>query len=784
MTLHKGYSGRVVLIVLFCLSTFALGQPQSNGPRPVEKLATDLVNAATQRERSGLLGANKKLVTPELRKALVARGNSFLLKRDYAQAQDIYRLSLSIAEEIGDKFGIAQSRQYMGIAYYAQGNDVLALENLEAALKLFEDLDDKLETGRTLVSTALVRKNQEQPAKAIDLLQKALNYFELLNNKEEIVNVLNTVGGIYLSQGESSLASKSFQQSLALDPAGKNFFEVASTFYFQGNFDQAIVYYQKALAYFEQKGNQLGIGDALASLGNASYNQGNYDLALEYYQKLLVIQEKLGQGSEVSTTLLTIGEINFSRGNLSLALANYQRSLELAEQSGNKIAAALRLANIALIRDLQGNDEVALQYYEKCLELLKGSEVFALTARVWASIGHIYYVQSRYDLALSAYQSSLKVRESMADKAGAARVLQNLGMVYVANGQNAQALAVYQKALAQFAALGNNAEQARAMTNIAMVQALDGNNDQALSSIKEALGLAKQSSNREVLWLAHSQAGKIYVGLNQPLKARQEFDEAIKVLEEMQARNPGGEQGFEGNKLYPYLAAAQSLIDEGKALEALNYAEQAKLQTLRSLISKARITKTLTPDEQKEEYRVTSGLASLTARVNRESDSEEPSKSRLDVLNSQLQKEQQNYEAFHETLYAAHPRLKMLRGEAAPLRLTDAGSLFSDIKSAMLEFVVTENKTYLFVLTPEETSEVGGRPKNASASSVRTPVLKVYTLPVLRRDLAERIERFRQLIGSRDGSLGGLARELYDLLLKPAESQLTCQREEISAAED
>jgi CHAT domain-containing protein/Tfp pilus assembly protein PilF len=773
LALHKGYYCWPVAIIL-CLSAYALaGQPQSKGLPPVEKLAADLINAKTQQARFALLAARKELVTPELRKALVTQGNLFLLKRRYAQALDTYNLSKSISEQMGDKFGTAESLHYIGVTYYAQGDDTRALDYHQKALRLFEELGDKLETGRTLVSIALALKDQGATAETLTLLQRALTYFEVLGTKEEMVGVLNDLGSIYLAQGQSSLALQSFQKSLALDPEAKNLFSVGSTFFFQGDYEQSVVYYQKALAHFEKQRNQIGIRDVLANLANAYYKQGNYDLALEYYQKLLAIQEKFGSESEISGTLLDIGEINFSRGNLSLALASYQRSLKLAENSGNKVAAALRLANIALIRHLQGGSEEALGHYRTSLSLLEGSDTPALSARVWASIANIYQGQSKYDAALAAYQHSLALREAMADKAGAARVLLDVGMVHVAKGEYAQALEVDQKALAQFESLGSKADVARAMTNIAVVEQVQGNYEQALNFSKGAIALSEKTASLEVLWSAHLQAGRIYQGLRQPVQARQEFKEAIATVEAMRIRTSGGGEGFAGNNSYPYLGMVESLIDDGKAGEALYYAERTKAQTLWTVLNKARITKTMTLGEQKEEFKVTDNLSSLAAQIDRENENGEPNTSRVAVMNSQLQKARRTYETFHEKLYAAHPQLKVLRGETSLLRPDDASPLFSDPKSALIEFVVTENKTYLFVLIPEETR---GRQNSSSTSGAGSAALKVYTLPITSRELAERVDRFRQQITLKDMSFRQSARELYDLLLKPAEDKLIGRR--------
>src|SRR6185369_14388065 len=73
-----------------------------------------------------------------------------------------------------------------------------------------------------------------------------------------------------------------------------------------------------------------------------------------------------------------------------------------------------------------------------------------------------------------------------------------------------------------------------------------------------------------------------------------------------------------------------------------------------------------------------------------------------------------------------------------------------------LEYVVTDEKTYLFAVTKP----------NAEAE------IQVYTVPVKRAELAKQIESFRQQLATRDLGFKASAVKLYDLFLKPAQAQL------------
>lgn len=127
-------------------------------------------------------------------------------------------------------------------------------------------------------------------------------------------------------------------------------------------------------------------------------------------------------------------------------------------------------------------------------------------------------------------------------------------------------------------------------------------------------------------------------------------------------------------------------------------------------------------------------------------------------FSARLQKARLDYEAFTEGLYAAQPKLQSQRGETRPVSLAEAGALLPGAKSALLEYVITDEATYLFVLTKEEGATQG--------------TLQAYTLAMTRKELGDRVEQFRGQLARRDLGFRRRARELHDQLLGPAREQL------------
>src|SRR5262249_37422815 len=125
-----------------------------------------------------------------------------------------------------------------------------------------------------------------------------------------------------------------------------------------------------------------------------------------------------------------------------------------------------------------------------------------------------------------------------------------------------------------------------------------------------------------------------------------------------------------------------------------------------------------------------------------------------------LEKTRLDFESFQINLYSAHPQLRTQRAEFEPITLSQCASLIPDSKTALMEFLVSEDNTVVFVLTrSEKAGQIG-------------PDLKVYNVAINKKELANLAEGFRGSIARRDVGYQESAKALFGLLIKPAAAQL------------
>ena len=531
------------------------------------------------------------------------------------------------------------------------------------------------------------------------------------------------------------------------------------------NYPQALTINQLSLSIAERIGDKEGIGQALSDIGSVKYFQGNYVEALDYFHKSLKLRNEGGNKQKLGRTLNNLAVVYSSQGNYSLASQHFQKALEQLEAVGDILGMGATLMLFGNTYLAQGSYSLAMKNYERAGEHFESMGHKVGLAMTLNNIGIIHNRQGNYPQALDYYQRSLKLKEVTGNKSGIAASQQNIGDCYRAQGKYDLALDHLQQSLAQFEALGETTGRASTMGTIALVHYLKGDYTKALELAERATTIGSQVASRELLWEIHTTAGRAYRALNQPARARQAFEEAIADIESLREWAAGGEQGqqrFFENKITPYHEMIALLVDQGKPDEALAYAEQAKARVLLDVLRRGKVdvTKAMTAKEREQETKLKSDLISLNTQASRERQRAQSDQTRLSDLEVQLNKARLEYESFQSSLYAAHPDLKARRGDVRSVTLAEAATLLPEANSALLEYVVTEENTYLFVLT-----------KNAGGLS-----WKAHKVVVKRKDLANQVESFRQQLAKRDLTFKEFAGKLYDLLLKPAEAQLNGKR--------
>lgn len=623
-------------------------------------------------------------------------------------------------------------------------------------------------------AAALVAAKTEEERRALLAKDKGLITAEL-------VRALLSEGRRLVTRGENSAALNSYGIALSLAEqlnipmaASDALGGLGVVYGLQGNYRPAVERFESSLKICAEIGDKLGTANALNNIGNVLRRQGNYAQALEQYQKSLSIKEELGDKRGAANSFINIGIVNYLRGNYAEALTHFQKSLKISEEIDYKAGVSSALNNIGNVHVSQGNYAQALEQYQRSLKIseqLANKQVIAGTLN---NIGRVHASQGNYEQALEHYSKGLKVSEEIENKLEVANALGNIGDVHYLQRNYAQALGKYQNSLRISEEINDQQGISVRLNSIGNVLASQGNQAQALEQYRNSLRIKSEIGYKEGTASILTSIGNLYLSQGNNRLAREYLTNAIAAAEEARRDVVGDErqqQQFFQMLLAPYHYMVKLSVDEKKPVDAFGFAERVKGRALLDTLEKGRapITKAMTADEESQEQRLNADVVSLNIQINRENLRNQPDKAILSDLQAQLEKARASYEAFQINLYAAHPELKIQRGQMKPISLEEASRLIPDSDTAVLEYVVTEDRTYLFVLTKEQ------RPRPQQGSSADIPTVSVYTIDVKQKDLAGRVERFRGRLTQKDNEFSDFARQLYDLLIGPARSYLKDQ---------
>jgi CHAT domain-containing protein/Tfp pilus assembly protein PilF len=591
---------------------------------------------------------------------------------------------------------------------------------------------------------------------------------ERIGDKAGVIRALSNLGILRSMQGNYALAEEYLRKSLAMsEEAGdrvgidRALNNLGIIYGSQGDYARAMECYQKSLKLSTDRGDKSQIALVIGNIGSILYEWGDQAQALDRFLESLTISESLGDKEGIARYWGNIGNVYYGQGNYARALKYYRDSLSLRESLNDKMGVAGIRSNIGNVYYRQGNYAQAAEFYQQSLELSKALGYKPGVASGLNNLGNIRYEQNDYARALESHQQSLSMKEEMGDKSGIAASLDNIGLVFGEQGDYTRALEFHRRSLGVRDYLKDKGRMAISLFNIGSVHKKQGSYALSADFARRAAELAREIGYVEILWQACFMEGLAYRDLKQFSQARLAFDDAIRVVETMRIQAAGGEreaQRFLESKISPYLAMVNLLLSENNLPEAFTYVERAKGRVLLDVLrnGRASITKAMTAQEQEQERALNNQIISLNTQVFREKQRDEPNKTRVEAIEKDLEKARLEYEAFETSLYAAHAELKVKRGEAEILKLDEAGAFLPDAGTAALEFVVTEEKTSLFVLT-----------KNAPGSQPLAPI-SVFTIPIKQKKLEERVKQFRDQVAERDQTFAKNSLALFQLLLGPA----------------
>ena len=443
-----------------------------------------------------------------------------------------------------------------------EGGKVLDLCSipLANAFLVVNGTSKKEETHRELyVNQVLAQLFNDITDNDISVLEKTIDYLESVqhnslvqiiyirinekikpNNINKALLYLNSIQYVHVDKREEQLNGilQIDYESSNLEQLSLFFQRIASQFYYNSKYDEALVYYKKCL---DIELNSLGednldVASSYNNIGLLWNKKGEYDKALEFYDKCFKIRLKvLGHDHTlVATSYNNIGYVLEDKGEYDKALEYYERCLKIYLKSlgSEHPYVATSYNNIGFVWNNKGDYDKALEFYNKCLVIkLKtlGSEHHEV-ATTYSNIGYVLEDKGDYDKALEYYNKCLKIDLKIfgEEHPDIAKSYNNIGLVFKNKGEYDKALGFYEKSLAiRLKTLSSeHPSVATSYNNIGVVWNKKKEYDKAIEYYNKSLEIEKKRLGNEHLKLAIS-----YKNIGLAWKNKSEYDKALEYYE-------------------------------------------------------------------------------------------------------------------------------------------------------------------------------------------------------------------------------------------------------------
>lgn len=361
------------------LSTFSLGIPHTMSLKPIAAffLSISIIFNLSAQKTDSLISA---LDTAKNEGKVKTLNELFraLLRTDPVRAVSYTREAMNLANEIGDKKGLAASYNNLGIAYRNQGALDKALEYYINSLRIYEGLDNKEGIATTKNNISNIYSIKKDYGQAMKYLEESYNLFLELNDQNRIIGSMNNLGNLYSEIQLYEKAMRYFQQASQLsEKQGVKFADpltnIGNIYFKQNNFQKAIEHYEKALALERNNNNKLGILNVLTNLGITYAKARQTKLAQKHLDEALAICAEIQAYSFLPAIYKAIAE-NYATDSKWKEAYDAQLRYDEAREKIYGEESSKNIAQMEMIMDFQEK--------EKEVDMLKQqSEINSLELR-------------------------------------------------------------------------------------------------------------------------------------------------------------------------------------------------------------------------------------------------------------------------------------------------------------------------------------------------------------------------------------------------------------------
>lgn len=201
-------------------------------------------------------------------------------------------------------------------------------------------------------------------------------------------------------------------------------------FFNKSQMDSAIVYFDKALPFYENQSVKSSIANIKLNKAMAFAHLGKFEKATKLSLDALRLFEKLDDKSGISRCHNLNAQVYFINKEYEKSLIYCRKFLNFAIQANDSLSMSSAYNNIGAVYQAMLEHDSSNYYFRKSLDIAREIGNMIKVNHHLQNIASNYMESGKMDKALQTYQEVLGISKSLGDSASVARIYLNLGKLH------------------------------------------------------------------------------------------------------------------------------------------------------------------------------------------------------------------------------------------------------------------------------------------------------------------------------------------------------------------
>jgi len=298
--------------------------------------------------------------------------------------------------------------------------------------------------------------------RAFDYLNQGRLIAESLNDTRGLGLYHKILGGTRYACGDYNVAIMNFDRALAYFSEAEdleNYYETVkekgNAYYYLSDWDQAINLYNTALDFYKRNNNTIGISRCLNNLGLIHKNRGDYVEALSVYEESVNYLDTVVNAYDISQAYINMGNVFVFLGTYERSLEYFHKALLISEREGYRKNISICLANSGVVQNKIHNYKEAENLYRRSLIVSQSDNDPVQVSNCLINIGTNYADMGELEKGLEFVERGLAIKLDLEDDRRVSNCYIHLAQIYHRMEKSDSAALFFNKAIPEKKALGD-----------------------------------------------------------------------------------------------------------------------------------------------------------------------------------------------------------------------------------------------------------------------------------------------------------------------------------------